>query len=372
MENSEVRSSQRVRFTVIIRPLTTSELLVGCIDCISVVHGEPLPQVQVDSQYFAFDYVYGGSTSSPSSALYDDCVSPLADALFDGHNATVLAYGQYFAFDYVYGGSTSSPSSTLYDDCVSPLVDALFDGHNATILAYGRLEHSKICFDTLLKICFDTLLNGVGEVIHHGANYSREGSNVGVIPKIIEDIFQRVEVMKDSAEFVIKVSFIEVKEILLVSLFRFVSFASLLEFICLMLYDVLLDEVNDLLVPNLPKGAALLKPARVPIQIRKTMNGITVAGVTETEQKKVAHFVAKVTNEDVSDDNLCAKLLLVDLVGSESANRTDADGQRFEEGKHINKGLLALGNVINALGDEKRRHVPYRDSKLTRLFQASE
>nr|POF09135.1 wat1-related protein [Quercus suber] len=53
------------------------------------------------------------------------------------------------------------------------------------------------------------------------------------------------------------------------------------------------------------------------------------------EQKKVAHFVAKVTNEDVSDDNLCAKLLLVDLVGSESANRTDADGQRFEEGYMI-------------------------------------
>nr|POF09134.1 kinesin-like protein kin-4c [Quercus suber] len=146
MENSEARSSQRVQVTVIIKPLTTSELLVGYTDCISVVHGARILKfgvqnwLQVDSQYFAFDYVYGGSTSSPSS--------------------------------------------TLYDDCVSPLVDALFDGHNATILAYGR---------------------------------------------------------------------------------------------------VLLDEVNDLLVPNLPKGAALLKPARVPIQIRKTMNGITVAGVTETE-----------------------------------------------------------------------------------------
>ena len=72
-----------------------------------------------------------------------------------------------------------------------------------------------------------------------GTNYSGKGSNVGVIPKVMEDIFQRVEVMKDSRKFVIRVSFIEVKEILLVSLFRFVSFASLLEFICLMWYDVM-------------------------------------------------------------------------------------------------------------------------------------
>ena len=50
--------------------------------------------MQVGSRYFTFDYVYGGSIGSPSSALYEDCVSPLVDALFHGHNATVLAYGQ--------------------------------------------------------------------------------------------------------------------------------------------------------------------------------------------------------------------------------------------------------------------------------------
>ena len=55
-----------------------------------------------------------------------------------------------------------------------------------------------------------------------GINCSREGSNVGVIPKVMEDIFQRVEVRKDSREFFIRVSFIEVEEILLVSLFHFV------------------------------------------------------------------------------------------------------------------------------------------------------
>jgi hypothetical protein len=70
---------------------------------------------------------------------------------------------------------------------------------------------------------------------------------------------------------------------------------------------------------------------------------------------------------------LAAKMHLVDLAGSERAKRTKAEGQRLKEGIQINKGLLALGNVISALGDDKRRgantHVPYRDSKLTRMLQ---
>ncbi|XP_076940354.1 kinesin-like protein KIN-4A [Bidens hawaiensis] len=81
------------------------------------------------------------------------------------------------------------------------------------------------------------------------------------------------------------------------------------------------------------------------------------------------------SNDSLCDEYLCAKLHLVDLAGSERAKRTGSDGMRFKEGVHINKGLLALGNVISALGDEKKRkegaHVPYRDSKLTRLLQDS-
>lgn len=84
------------------------------------------------------------------------------------------------------------------------------------------------------------------------------------------------------------------------------------------------------------------------------------------------------TNSDSTDDEedegidefLCAKLHLVDLAGSERAKRTKAQGQRLQEGITINKGLLALGNVINALSEGKS-HVPYRDSKLTRMLQDS-
>lgn len=68
------------------------------------------------------------------------------------------------------------------------------------------------------------------------------------------------------------------------------------------------------------------------------------------------------------DDYLCAKMHLVDLAGSERAKRTKAEGARLKEGIHINQGLFALGNVISALSEGKS-HVPYRDSKLTRMLQ---
>nr|KJB64147.1 hypothetical protein B456_010G034800 [Gossypium raimondii] len=209
-------------------------------------------------------------------------------------------------------------------------------------------------------------------------------------------IFRRVETMKHSTEFLIRVSFIEIFK----------------------------EEVFDLLdshQASLSKveGASLPKPTglgRPPIQIREAGNGgITLSGVTEAEvrtkeemasnlargslsratgstnmnsqssrshaiftismeQKKIASCLSGV-NDDTADDILCAKLHLVDLAGSERAKRTGANGMRFKEGIHINKGLLALGNVISALGDEKKRkeggHVPYRDSKLTRLLQDS-
>ena len=68
--------------------------------------------------------------------------------------------------------------------------------------------------------------------------------------------------------------------------------------------------------------------------------------------------------------DIVSKFHLVDLAGSERSKKTGATGERFKEGVTINKGLLALGNVISALGDgQQKGYVSYRDSKLTRLLQ---
>ncbi|KAL6504271.1 hypothetical protein OROGR_026194 [Orobanche gracilis] len=310
MENE---SSQSVRVAVNVRPLVTPELLVGCTDCITVFPSEK--QVQIGSHAFTFDNVFG---------------------------------------------SKASPSSSIFDECVAPLVDALFHGYNGTVLAYGQ--------------------TGSGKTYTMGTNYNGEEQRAGVIPKVMDTIFSKVERMKESTEFLIRVSFIEIFK----------------------------EEVFDLLDPK------TTGPARVPIQIRERVSGgIALAGVTEAEvrakeemasyllqgslcratgstnmntqssrshaiftismeQRKITHSS---TGDDFGDDLLVAKLHLVDLAGSERAKRTGADGTRLQEGIHINKGLLALGNVISALGDDKKRkeggHVPYRDSKLTRILQDS-
>ncbi|KAG0461578.1 hypothetical protein HPP92_021510 [Vanilla planifolia] len=329
MENGE---DCCVKVAVHIRPLIGDERLQGCKDCVTVVSGQP--QVQIGTHSFTFDHVYG-STGSPSSAMFEELVAPLVDGLFQGYNGTVLAYGQ-----------TGS-------------------GKTYTMGTGGRDEYQT-----------------------------------GIIPEVMDALFHKVENLKHQAEFQLRVSFIE----------------------------ILKEEVRDLLDPPSPGKVEsgnghvgkLVIPGKPPVQIREGSNGIiTLAGSTELDvrtkkematcleqgsinratgstnmnnQSSRSHAIFTITLEqirkpdpvfcsdgmaieDMTEDCLCAKLHLVDLAGSERAKRTGSDGLRFKEGVHINRGLLALGNVISALGDEKKRkegtHVPYRDSKLTRLLQDS-
>ncbi|KAK4336765.1 hypothetical protein RND71_044067 [Anisodus tanguticus] len=85
------------------------------------------------------------------------------------------------------------------------------------------------------------------------------------------------------------------------------------------------------------------------------------------------HMETEVEIKNQEFETLTAKFNFVDLAGSERLKRTGATGDRAKEGISINTGLLSLGNVISALGDKNKRalHVPYRDSKLTRLLQDS-
>ncbi|XP_057490138.1 kinesin-like protein KIN-4A [Actinidia eriantha] len=321
-----------VKVAVHVRPLIGDERLQGCVDCVTVVPGKP--QVQIGTHSFTFDHVYGSTGSSPSS---------------------------------------------MFEECIAPLVDGLFQGYNATVLAYGQ--------------------TGSGKTYTMGTSF-KDGCQTGLIPQVMNALFSKIETLKNQSEFQLHVSFIE----------------------------ILKEEVQDLLDPTSVNKSEttnghvgkVVVPGKPPIQIRESSNGvITLAGSTEVSvttlkemasyleqgslnratgstnmnnQSSRSHAIFTITleqmrklnpafpgdsslNESMSEEYLCAKLHLVDLAGSERAKRTGSDGLRFKEGVHINKGLLALGNVISALGDEKKRkegvHVPYRDSKLTRLLQDS-
>ncbi|XP_058765816.1 kinesin-like protein KIN-4A [Vicia villosa] len=323
-----------VKVAVHIRPLIADEQQQGCTQCVSVNPGKP--QVQIGSHSFTFDHVYGN------------------------------------------GGS---PSSEMFKECVAPLVDGLFQGYNATVLAYGQTGSGKTY--TMGTACNDN-------------------TGIGLIPQVMNALFKKIETLKHQTEFQLHVSFIEILKEEVRDLLDMVSMGK-----------------SDHSSSNGHSGKVTI-PGKPPIQIRESSSGvITLAGSTEVSvstlqemaaylyqgslnratgstnmnnQSSRSHAIFTITleqmrklhsfssshdtsDEDMGEEYLSAKLHLVDLAGSERAKRTGSDGLRLKEGIHINRGLLALGNVISALGDEKKRkegvHVPYRDSKLTRLLQDS-
>ena len=104
-----------------------------------------------------------------------------------------------------------------------------------------------------------------------------------------------------------------------------------------------------------------------------TSNRSVAATLMNAEQSR-SHsiFILTVTQSNLEDMSCkTGKLYLVDLAGSEKVDKTGATGQTLEEAKNINKSLTTLGKVITALTDKKATHIPYRESKLTRILQES-
>ncbi|KAK3184699.1 hypothetical protein Dsin_031985 [Dipteronia sinensis] len=152
MECFELKeSSQNVRVDVDIWPLITPELLVGCINCITVVHGEP----QTGSgKTYTMGTNHSGEGSTSTSFLIR--VS-FIEVQIGSHT---------FTYDNVFG-NIGSPPTTIYDVYVAPLVEALFHRYNATVLAYGQTGSEKTYMI--------------------GTNYSSEGRNSGFMLKIFKD-----------------------------------------------------------------------------------------------------------------------------------------------------------------------------------------
>ncbi|KAB2076173.1 hypothetical protein ES319_A06G022900v1 [Gossypium barbadense] len=251
METTPVSEDCCVKVAVHVRPLIVDEKLQGCNDCVTVSPGKP--QVQIGTHSFTFDHVYGSTTGSPASSMFDECIVPLVNGLFQGYNATVLAYGQ----------------------------------------------------------------TGSGKTYTMGTGFE-DGCHIGITPQVMNALFNKIDSLKHQIQFQLHVSFIE----------------------------ILKEEVHDLLDPTSPNKSDTASTGKVhvsgkpPIQIRESSNGvITLAGSTEYA------FVIICYNDmclySRSHAIFTITLEQMPIIG---------DGR-----VHINKGLLALGNVISALGDEKKR-----------------
>ena len=299
--------------------------------------------------------------------------------------AEVITGPHSFAYDHVFGGC-GKESALLYDECVAPLVDGLFSGYNATVFAYGQ--------------------TGSGKTYTMGSAFPQTCAEQerGVIPKAMDAIFDRIASMRDSKEFTIKVGFVEIhkeeiKDLLAVR----TSSTPPVHIREVPGGGIMLAGANEIEVTNQSEMIAVLEQGTclratgatgmnqrssrshaiftISVEQRslaaEARNGVSSgkssrknSDDTERNDSDESDDDTEAADVDVDDEYLCAKMHLVDLAGSERAKRTKTEGQRMQEGIKINKGLLALGNVINALSENKQ-HVPYRDSKLTRMLQDS-
>ncbi|KAL6746535.1 hypothetical protein V8C86DRAFT_2939694 [Haematococcus lacustris] len=304
-------------------------------------------------------------------------------SLFVAPGLPQVSTGQHqFTYDAVFSPDGADPA-LLYPQCVAPLVAGLFRGYNATVFAYGQ--------------------TGSGKTWTMGSEY-RPGvvKTHGVIPEAISDMFRRIDSNKDWQASV-RVSFVEIhkEEVrdLLITGSGVRSAVSIREVPGggVSLCGAVEKEVTsqEEMAAVLEMGTLCRATASTNMNSRSSRSH-AIFSITLEQRRQISAaagsgiagggLVSRLeddddeaedgigggvgTDGDMGEDYLCAKMHLVDLAGSERAKRTKAEGARLKEGIHINRGLLALGNVINAIVDN-HKHVPYRDSKLTRLLQDS-
>lgn len=185
----------------------------------------------------------------------------------------------------------------------------------------------------------------------------------GIIPRIVEQMFACIDLSPRNIEYTVRVSYME----------------------------IYMEKIRDLLMPqndNLPvheeKSRGVYVKGLLEIYVSSVQEVYEVmrrggaaratAATNMNQESSRSHsiFVITITQKNVETGSAkSGQLFLVDLAGSEKVGKTGASGQTLEEAKKINKSLSALGMVINSLTDGKSTHIPYRDSKLTRILQES-
>ncbi|KAK3760377.1 hypothetical protein RRG08_029408 [Elysia crispata] len=299
----------------------------------------------------------------------------------------LLGKDKSFTFDHVF--DTPTLQDHIYNTCVRGLIEGCFEGYNATVFAYGQTGSGKTY----------TMGTGFDESLLGGAAATAEVTDaVGIVPRAVDHLFLGIEERRRQAfengdpapDFKVTAQFMELYNEEILDLLDTTrdpesrgrkSHIRIHEDASGGIYVV---GVNTKPVNSLNETMQCLKSGALGRATASTnMNASSSRShaifTLHIRQQRVVRDQTSLEEDKETDstqaefETLTAKFHFVDLAGSERLKRTGATGDRAKEGISINCGLLALGNVISALGDKAKRgsHVPYRDSKLTRLLQDS-
>lgn len=248
-----------------------------------------------------------------------------------------------FTYDSVY--DWNSKQIDLYDETFRQLVDSVLEGYNGTIFAYGQTGTGKTF--TMEGVRSDPILRGV-------------------IPNSFEHIFTHIA-RTQNQQYLVRASYLEIYQ---------EDIRDLLS----------KDQSRRLELKERPDTGVYVKDLQSFVcksvkEIEHVMNvgnqnrAVGATNMNEHSSRSHAIFIITIECSEPGTDGenhiRVGKLNMVDLAGSERQTKTGATGERLKEATKINLSLSALGNVISALVDGKSTHVPYRDSKLTRLLQDS-
>uniref|UniRef100_A0AAX7VCI5 Kinesin motor domain-containing protein n=1 Tax=Astatotilapia calliptera TaxID=8154 RepID=A0AAX7VCI5_ASTCA len=266
-----------------------------------------------------------------------------------------LGHDRHFLCDFVFEETCSQEE--IYSASVQPLIDAFFQGFNATVFAYGQTGSGKTYTIGEANIC----------------SFSDEEQ--GIIPRAVADIFKLLD-ENDLTDFSVRVSYLEIYKEDFKDLLE-VETASKDIHIREDKGNIVLCGVKECEVEGLDEVLSLLESGNTARHTGATqMNpnssrSHTIFTVYMDQRRGSSRLYG--TAGSSGPQMLSSKFHFVDLAGSERILRTGNTGERLKESIQINSGLLALGNVIGALGDPKRKgsHIPYRDSKITRILKDS-
>ncbi|KRZ43124.1 Chromosome-associated kinesin KIF4A, partial [Trichinella pseudospiralis] len=264
----------------------------------------------------------------------------------DSLSNEVIIDDRIYGFDHVF--ESSSTQQMVFNACALPLLEKFLEGYNCTIFAYGQTGSGK------------TYTMGTEELVDWDVE------NTGLIGKIVAHLFQQAEKCSDEFECSFRCSMLEIYNELV--------------------FDILGEREQLNIREHATGGIYVQNLTEQPVNSLSDAQQFIIKGCYNRSKGETAmnarssrsHAIFTLYMDKVSKESssVCykAKLNLVDLAGSERLKKTQAQGDRMKEGIKINEGLLVLGNVISALtvnDGSSKMHIPYRDSKLTRILQDS-